>query len=301
MPPLIRPFYPQFDTLISAVEPLNYRELRHFLWGNVCPRPKRFLYRFREVKPDDPESINRIRQIIVGSQLWLSSPEDFNDPFDMSAEIIVKGTLKERKQRFHEFLKTQRKDLSWKKRRDLLPSFVGKPSNEYSTNFQKAFDQSMRNAGVCSFGIKGQNILMWSHYSARHTGVCFQFEVARDPATFLQALPVEYDQNFPTVNWVKEYEKSIQVVMTRKHPHWAYEKERRIVIPGGARRQHSFRPEALTGIILGCRSDEAIGSKLKDLLDERAAARLPMPRIYQAQVHGSQYRLVVKRKSSSFI
>lgn len=290
----------QFDTLISAIQPLNYRELRDFLWNNVRPRPELFLYRFREVKPDDPESINRIRQIIVGSQLWLSSPEDFNDPFDMAAKIMVEGTLKEKQNRFYVFLKTQRKDLSWRQRRQLLPSFVSKPSTEYSANFQKAFDKSIRNAGVCSFGIEGQNILMWSHYGACHTGVCFQFEVARDPATFLQAVPVEYDQNFPTVNWIKEYEKSLQVVMTRKHPNWAYEKERRIVIPGGARRQHSFRPEALTGIILGCRADEAVEGKLKNLLDERAAAGLPMPRIYQAQVHGSQYRLVVRRKSSPF-
>lgn len=279
---------------------LNYRELRHFPWCNVHPRPERFLYRFRELKPNDPASINRIQQIIVGSQLWLSSPEDFNDPFDMSAEIMVEGTLKERKQRFHEFLKTQRKELSWIQRRQLLPSFVSKPSSEYSANFQREFDRTMRNAGVCSFGIDGKNILMWSHYGARHTGVCFQFEVARDPATFLQAISVEYDQNFPTVNWIKDYEKSIQVVITRKHPNWAYEKERRIVIPGGARRQHPFRPEALTGIILGCRSDEAVVAKLKDLLDERAAAGLPMPRIYQAQVHGSQYRLVVRRKPSPF-
>ena len=295
MPSLIRPFYPQFDTLIAAIAALNYRELRHFLWCNVRPRPERFLYRFRELNPTDLKSINRIQQIIVGSQLWLSSPEDFNDPFDMSAEIMVKGTLKERKQRFHEFLKAQHKELSWIQRRQLLPSFISKPSSEYSANFQKEFDRTIRNAGVCSFGIEGQNILMWSHYCARHTGVCFQFEVARDPATFLQAVPVEYDQNFPTVNWVKEYEKSIKVVMTRKHPNWAYEKERRIVIPGGARRQHPFRPEALTGIILGCRSDEAVVAMLKDLLDERAAAGLPMPRIYQAQIHGSQYRLVIQK------
>ena len=218
----------------------------------------------------------------------------------MSAVIMVEGTLREKKNRFHEFLKTQRKELSWRQRRQLLPSFVSKPSSEYSANFQKAFDQSMRDAGVCSFGIEGQNILMWSHYGACHTGVCFQFEVARDPATFLQAVRVEYDQNFPTVNWIKEYEKSLRVVLTRKHPNWAYEKERRIVIPGGAGCQHPFRPEALTGIILGCRADDAVVAKLNDLLDERTAAGLPMPRIYQARVHGSQYRLVIRRKSSPF-
>lgn len=298
MPPLIRPFYPQFDTLIAAIEALNYRELRHFLWCQVRPRPERFLYRFRELKPDDPESINRIQQIIVGSQLWLSSPEDFNDPFDMSAEIMVKGTLKEKQNRFHELIKTHGKELSWKQRRQLLPSFVSKTNSEYSANFQKALDQSMRNIGVCSFGIEARNILMWSHYSTRHTGVCLQFEVARDPATFLQAVPVEYDQSFPTVNWLNKFEKSLQAVMLRKHPNWAYEDERRIVIPGGARRQHPFRPEALTGIILGCRSDDAVVAKLKDLLDERTAAGLPMPNIYRAQVHRNQYRLVIKKKPS---
>lgn len=154
LPPLIRPFYPQFDTLIAAMETLNYRELRHFLWCQVRPRPERFLYRFRELKPNDLESINRIQQIIVGSQLWLSSPEDFNDPFDMSAEIMVKGTLKEKQARFSELIKTHGKELSWKQRRQLLPTFVSKTNGEYSANFQKSFDQNMRNTGVCSFGIE---------------------------------------------------------------------------------------------------------------------------------------------------
>jgi hypothetical protein len=293
----IRPFYPQFDSLIQSMDALSYWELRRFLWHRVRPKLERFLYRFRELTPNDPVSISRVHQIIVGSQLWLSSPEDFNDPFDMSAEIVVEGNLKEKQKRFSEMIKSHGVGLGWKERKKLLPTFVSKSNEELAVIGQRSLDQNVRGAGVCSFGGDVRSIPMWAHYSASHKGICLQFEVARDHATFTQAVPVEYNQQYPKVNWLKEYHKSIQAVMLRKHPDWSYEKEHRIVIPDGARRHHPFRPEALTGVILGCRVNDSVVNKLKEMLVERADKGFQIPDIYQAQLHPRQYQLVIKKYS----
>lgn len=276
---------------------LSYWELRRFLWHRLCPRLERFLYRFRELNPHDPVSVSRVHQIVVGSQLWLSSPEDFNDPFDMSAEIVAEGTLKEKQERFSEMIKSHGRGLSLKERKKLLPAFVSKSNEELAVIGQRSLDQNVRGAGVCSFGSDARSIPMWAHYSASHKGICLQFEVARDHLTFTQAVPVEYNQQYPKVNWLREYHKSLQAVMLRKHPDWSYEKEHRIVIPGGARRNHPFRPEALTGIILGCRADEFVVDKLKEMLVERTGKGFHIPNVYQAELHPRQYQLVIKKHS----
>jgi hypothetical protein len=40
---------------------------------------------------------------------------------------------------------------------------------------------------------------MWSHYAST---VCLQFDVGKDPANLMFALPVEYSDEDPVVNWV---------------------------------------------------------------------------------------------------
>jgi len=45
---------------------------------------------------------------------------------------------------------------------------------------------------------------MWSHYATNHEGLCFQFELARDIETFSKALPVNYNDDYPVVNWIKD-------------------------------------------------------------------------------------------------
>jgi hypothetical protein len=110
------------------MEGLDYRERRGFLWHRVRPRLSRFLYKFRALAPIDTASVDRIRDILVHSQLWLSSAVDFNDPFDMSAKLIAEGDLKQKQERFEQLLKRQQ--LKWKDRKRKLPHLVAKPSAE---------------------------------------------------------------------------------------------------------------------------------------------------------------------------
>ena len=53
-----------------------------------------------------------------------------------------------------------------------------------------------------SFGGDPRNILMWSHYAANHKGLCLQFELTRDIDNFVFAMPVQYSEDYPIVNWV---------------------------------------------------------------------------------------------------
>jgi hypothetical protein len=129
-----------------------------------------------------------------------------------------------------------------------------------------------------------------------------QFELAGDLATFAQALPVEYSEDYPTLNWVRINRDNrdaadtdmVLRVLLRKFKGWAYEEEHRIIIAEGAGKNLSFVPSALTAIIVGSRAPDPIVEQLKELLAERSAIGLPQPKIYRASKHPSKYRLIVK-------
>jgi hypothetical protein len=76
--------------------------------------------------------------------------------------------------------------------------------------FPKHFRQSLDSFGVISFssskptedGSGPRNILMWSHYGDSHRGLCFQFELAREPLLLRRLLQVQYEPRYPNVDWL---------------------------------------------------------------------------------------------------
>ncbi len=283
-----------FDPLIYLkLEAMGYRERGEFLWH--LPRLLRFLYKYRTLAPANEQSVDHLRDILVRSRFWLSSPEDFNDPFDMAAKYIAKGTQKETQARIRKLLKRQ-PNMKWKERFRETPKLVAKPGTELATMAQTAHDRIAKNAGVCSFAGDPRSILMWSHYGANHEGFCIQFEFARDVETFSQALPVEYNDEHPEINWITEFDEKVRSTVLRKHSSWRYELESRIVRLDAARQYLSFQPKALRAIIIGCRVKEPTLSKLRKLLTERCSRGLHLPIMYSAMKHDSRYQLVIKRQ-----
>ncbi len=137
---------------------------------------------------------------------------------------------------------------------------------------------------------------MWSHYAASHRGLVLQFEPTRHLDIFTYPVPVHYERTYPILNWVREHEEAVRVVMMRKHSVWEYEKEFRLVHPGGARSYLPFAPAGLTGITLGCKAPAETEGALQALLDERRQAGHPPVRLLKAHQHQTDYKLVFKRK-----
>ena len=281
----------ELDALQRNVEAMDYRERRLWLGKHRVPR---FLYKFRPLVPTVEQSVDHMRAIVVQSELWLSSPGDFNDPFDMSAKYIADGNLEQRQARVRQLLRRQQ-NLTWMERRRRTPKLVATNNSELATRAQAAHYHQVKEFGVFSFAGDPRSILMWSHYGANHEGLCIQFEVARDFGTFGRAVAVDYSDEYPVVNWVTGFEERLLPTILRKHIRWKYEFERRIAIPGNARRYLLFRPEALRAIIVGCRAKEPVVAKLHELLAERSSLRLPHPVIYSASKHDSRYRLIFRR------
>jgi len=99
-------------------------------------------------------SVNRyLFDLLVNQEFWFSKPKDFNDPFDTSQSNF---------QEYKEWLvKSMKEDYEEK-------------------------------IGVCCFSLDPKSILMWSHYSDNHKGVCLKFDRLKDMECFRGSYPVDY-------------------------------------------------------------------------------------------------------------
>lgn len=278
---------------IDYIHNLSYFERRIEIARKIKPRFSRFLYKYKSIDEANPISADRLRDLLVRSRLWLSSPVDFNDPFDMSAKIVANATGKERLDRVKALVNIY--GFSHKERERRRKILMRAPIAKLERALGDIYNENVAKVGVFSFAGDGKSILMWSHYARDHTGVCIQFERARDFKTLSSAVSVEYSSEYPEINWVKDFRDSLSTRLLRKHKGWSYEMEHRIVNAGGAHTYMQFDPKAVIGIIMGCRSTIAGRALVESLLEERRRASLPPVRFFRAQKHSSKYRLVVFR------
>lgn len=279
------------EDYLNHLAGLPYFERRLDIKRRFKPKPNRFLYKYKSINSADEKSKDIIRDLLVRSRLWLSPPIAFNDPFDMSVKVIVKGTGLELRNRYKELLK--KNGLRHKERERMVRILMRQPPKEFENTLQTDFAKSIGNSGVFSFAGDPRNILMWSHYSKNHTGVCIQFETARDILTLSNALPVAYTTEYPVVDWVNNFSESINNILLRKHQEWTYEDEHRIVLIGDASTYIDFNPQAIVRIIFGCRASAATHQAIEELLEERHRANLPPIQLLYAKKHDSKYHLSI--------
>jgi hypothetical protein len=266
---------------------------RRILRREVKPVYPRFIYKYKNLDPMDSESVRHAREIIVDSRLWLSSPVDFNDPFDMRGCVTIDGGVKQREKRLSQIVNFNFAHLNWKQRKSKVREMMTKTSDEMARIVTASHQKNIEGVGVCSFSTDPRNILMWSHYADCHTGICIQFDIAQDPTTFLDAISVEYSEDYPVINWIEDSAQQLKKVLLRKHLDWSYEKERRIVRIDSARTQMEFATNVVSAVILGCRATAATETMARDLVEERRRKGLSVPTVYRTGQHTRKYKLVI--------
>src|SRR5437667_11515658 len=79
--------------------------------------------------------------------------------------------------------------------------------------FEKSVRDSKKTAlakwGVLCLSRRRDDILMWSHYCASHTGFVLGFDVLRCPELFVIPLNVKYDASYPAYHYLRESDKIV--------------------------------------------------------------------------------------------
>lgn len=297
---------PDADGVHATLMRVEYLARRRIVRRKMMPQPPRFLYKFRSLqRAPDPkpgariftaESLDRLRTVLVDAHLRLSSPLEFNDPFDMGARWVIEGSTQERLSRFNALVEDQMPGLTFQKRAEAVERLMTASSSTLLPLLEQSFRRQRSEFGVYCFAGDPRSVLMWSHYSDNHTGIYLQFERTRDLVVLSRAVSIDYIDEYPKVNWIEGMHNALGDTFTRKHSRWSYEDERRIFADGQAGLYVPIQPDALTGLIFGCRSDGNVQAAVADILAERVGAGLPPVRLYYARQNPNRYDLDIWSK-----
>lgn len=218
------------------------------------------LYRYRPLS-DDTINTYRLREIVDG-ELYLSHPNELNDPFEASSILHstdashYSAKREQYKQVFHEIIpERQFVDIfesdDWF---DKLTTYVAEKtvSTEKIKETKKALEKtvlhtseeinshltqtSRRMVRIACFTSKGNNLPMWNHYTLGHTGMCLEYRTA-DIQNIYQKnrlFPVMYVNKLPDVTHMmlnRVYPKFslFDYIAMHKLSDWSYEDEWRLI------------------------------------------------------------------------
>lgn len=191
-------------------------------------------------------------QIITHKSLYFSPIRLFNDPFDCRLFFQQDYEKAELEKSYYHYIN------------NASPSIIPKNKEHYLEIQKRTIPKLIDQIGVLSLSKNYDNILMWSHYSASHTGLVFEFEPTIDTECFVRPMSVEYHDNYQLLSYTKPFtEESIKLMLT-KHLSWKYEEEFRCIDLQyyGAKQ---FLPTELTGIIFGAKAKKCDIQEMIDL------------------------------------
>jgi hypothetical protein len=223
----------------------------------------------------------------------------------MSANIIARGTREDLLARIEAIADVSRDDKE-RVRKEVLEIVQSQGIKGYFERYRvaNAFSELLDSSGVASFSSSKpkernsgpRNILMWSHYAESHRGLCFQFEIAREPLFLRELVRVEYEPRYPEVNWLSaDFGDQLIRALRNKAPCWSYEHEWRFILRERAHAYLPFCPEALTAVILGCEISATKENLVKRLVDKRLSRGLPPLKILRASRSQLEYKIRITR------
>jgi Protein of unknown function (DUF2971) len=117
--------------------------------------------------------------------------------------------------------------------------------------------------GIFCLSAVREDILMWSRYSEKHTGLVLEFRAGPDDSFFRRAEPVTYQERYPTLRPVDPDEERAKASALTKSSHWRYEQEYRIIECQGPG-TYTFPEHLLAGVVFGCQMSEERKAQIRE-------------------------------------
>lgn len=196
--------------------------------------------------------------VLISNQLYFSTFNQFNDPYDCYMTFFEKVTEED----FKVYLKGLK--LSEEIVQKYLKAFSRKP-DEFVKPFIDAYKGWINHYGICCFTKGKENILLWSHYADSHKGVCLGFDYDLMIKKFTQYDDVEYSSE-PFYFDLKNSETSVAKTILRKSIDWKYEDEVRFVMERS--KTIDFYQDALLEVNFGTRCPDRDKMNIQHLVSK---------------------------------
>ncbi len=256
-----------------------------------------FLYRYRKIGTDGYTMAS-----LTSGETWLSAPDKLNDPFDcallFSAEMMGRTWHKTRLEDILDatghraaFTDAEIADIkasddpmkrlaqiSFAKEGQPMPDVIDRllaelPSAILGESLNNLAVKSRDSLRICCFSEDPSSILMWSHYTEDHKGLCLEYDLTAWMSTpaFRILHPVHYtDTRFDATEHLNPGYETNPYLSTaaacNKAKDWAYEREWRIVVPAGIlNAKPSMKLGGLARIIVGTKADPDMEARLRSI------------------------------------
>ncbi|HFR4347832.1 TPA: DUF2971 domain-containing protein [Klebsiella pneumoniae] len=191
---------------------------------------------------DSEETIKCLKHFLEDGTIKASDPFSFNDPSELKIDLGLDTTREIAKKRY-------RKDKPKESNFDQWFSGL-KQAKWHIINATR--EQMMSKYGIVCLTPNPDNFLMWSHYSASHTGFCIGFDddFVRTIGDVALAGSVQYRENVPLFNFFTDPKEEFEhKIFFTKHNCWSYENEYRVICdPQGIKKfDKSFIREVILG------------------------------------------------------
>jgi hypothetical protein len=198
-------------------------------------------------------------------QIWYSKPEKLNDPFDCATPYLIDMDVDEDEWQsaYKQFLRMTRNGISKAQAEEVKTRYYpdGKLSQKFKDDYPNfvigLIDRNPRTyekIGVCCLAEEPDNILMWSHYSNGHRGICIEFDTKYIPFNdSFKIHRVQYKKNYPVIRLASLISRTLlnQMPLLTKSIKWKYEKEWRLLHVKGDTAVE-YEAKALKAIYFGC-------------------------------------------------
>lgn len=255
--------------------------------------PERF-YKYRPMAT--AIDIERVEQVVLGSELFFATAASFNDPFDLFPVMSLDAPADIQREDFIRMSRNQEPGLSEAERQALadkvMKTSLATPDDVKFA--QQAIQFFLReylknNVGTYCVAEIADDLLMWAHYADRHLGICLEFDGYS--TLMAEAQPIHYTQKRDAINHYAD-DKGFSVVkgLLTKSKHWKYEQEWRLFRPDLGACKVGFTPDTLTGIIIGALATKETIAKVKEWNSKRAT---PL-RLRKARTSNDEFKLIIE-------
>ncbi len=233
------------------------------------------LYNYRRGTEQDLENLKN-------KLVWCSRADSFNDPYDSALFVRSEELLHivGNQEGELEQLKKEIDEMSPIKKYLDIDSMLAVLGRKADSIIQPVLDTLRNSIAIYCLTEEKDSILMWSHYGDNHKGFCIEYDFDEIRENFEQFHPVVYDEEFCNISeYIMESNpNSVFRAVISKAYEWKYEKEWRAILVNNSKSSgHTITSPKIKGIYLGCKADEVLERKIKDIIKD---GNIPLYKMY---------------------
>lgn len=212
-----------------------------------------------------------LNEILLKQSLQFSDPSTFNDPFDCNEKLLK---MHHDEKLIEHAINNSTEKTTRQERREIKRRFKN-PNNQ-----AQILKEKRKEYKLSCFSEVNDEILMWSHYANKHTGICIGFNFPHKYDNKFILCPVKYIDQIKELDGETDVYRVILYWLTTKSIRWSHEQEIRAI--SRCKNQNmeneyiNYESKYVKEIIFGCNVPD---KKIKETIEKIRKSNLDINKI----------------------